>query len=250
MSSITIGKSVSTIYDFAFGGSNNTATDLIWNAQNCEYAGDHEFSNIERLTIGNEVIALPENFVLSSKITSVTIPNSVTSIGANAFGGCESLKSVSIGNSVTIINESAFMGCKSLTNVTIPQSVDFIGFGTFQDCIGLTNLECHPTTPPDAEDIFYDRFFYNQTTLFVPAEAIDAYRTHDEWGKFTHIVPFIGAGPGDINGDGNIAISDVTGLIDLLLNSEEVPAWADVDGNGEVTIKDVTTLIDKLLSNN
>ena len=89
---------------------------------------------------------------------------------------------------------------------------------------------------------------YEQATLFVPAESLEAYQSHEEWGKFARIVPFLGAGPGDINGDGNIAISDVTNLIDLLLSGNELPAWADVDGDGNVSIKDVTTLIDMLLS--
>jgi hypothetical protein len=53
-----------------------------------------------------------------------------------------------------------------------------------------------------------------------------------------------------VNGDGNIAISDATSLIDMLLSGDELPAWADVDGDGTVGIKDVTTLIDMLLSGN
>ena len=60
-------------------------------------------------------------------------------------------------------------------------------------------------------------------------ESLEAYRAHEEWGKFSHIVPFIGAGPGDVNGDGKIAISDVTNLINLLLSSDELPAYADVN---------------------
>ena len=57
--------------------------------------------------------------------------------------------------------------------------------------------------------------------------------------------------PGDVNGDGQVNIADVTALIDMLLSSSTTPpATADVDGNGSVNISDVTTLIDTLLSPN
>ena len=77
----------------------------------------------------------------------------------------------------------------------------------------------------------------------------DAYAAHTYWSKFVRIVPFLGAGPGDINGDGNIAVNDVTNLIDMLLSSDELPAWADVDGDGNVDIRDITILIDMLNGN-
>ena len=67
-----------------------------------------------------------------SSLTSVTIPNSVTSIGHNAFSGCSSLTSVTIPNSVTSIGGYAFRDCKSLTSVTIPNSVTSIEGGMFK----------------------------------------------------------------------------------------------------------------------
>ena len=72
--------------------------------------------------------------------TSVTIPNSVTSIGNSAFSGCSGLTSVTIPTGVTSIGEYAFSSCSGLTSVTIPNSVTSIGGGTFYDCSGLTTL--------------------------------------------------------------------------------------------------------------
>ena len=60
-------------------------------------------------------------------LTSVTIPNSVTSIGYQEFEDCISLTSVTIPNSVTSIGLDAFAFCSSLTSVTIPNSVTTIG---------------------------------------------------------------------------------------------------------------------------
>ncbi|MBR2042722.1 MAG: leucine-rich repeat protein, partial [Clostridia bacterium] len=74
-------------------------------------------------------------------LTSVTIPDSVTSIGGSAFENCTSLTSVNIGNSVTSIEDYAFCDCTSLTSVTIPDSVTSIGITAFYDCSSLTSIE-------------------------------------------------------------------------------------------------------------
>ncbi len=73
-------------------------------------------------------------------LTSVTIPNSVTTIGEYAFEWCRGLTSVTIGNSVTSIGSGAFEDCSGLTSVTIPNSVTSIGSYAFEDCSGLTSV--------------------------------------------------------------------------------------------------------------
>ena len=73
-------------------------------------------------------------------LKSVTIPDSVTTIGDRAFSSCYNLTSVNIGNSVTTIGSYAFSGCRNLTSVTIPDSVTTIGGGAFDDCTSLTNV--------------------------------------------------------------------------------------------------------------
>ena len=74
-----------------------------------------------------------------SNLTSVTIPNSVTSIGYGAFGGCSGINSITIPNSVTSIGDYAFVGCSNLTSLTIPNSVTSIGSSAFEDCNSLAS---------------------------------------------------------------------------------------------------------------
>ena len=73
-------------------------------------------------------------------MTSITIPEGVTSIGDYAFNGCSSLTSVTIPKSVTSIGEGAFSDCSGLTSITIPESVTSIGKGVFSGCSGLTSI--------------------------------------------------------------------------------------------------------------
>ena len=73
-------------------------------------------TNLTSITIGNSVISIGASaFQNCSGLTSVTIPDSVASIGASAFNSCTSLTSATIGNSVTSIGTNAFNSCTSLT---------------------------------------------------------------------------------------------------------------------------------------
>lgn len=78
-------------------------------------------------------ITLPNN----KNFTQITIPNSVTDIGAGAFKGCTSLTQIDIPNSVINIGDRAFEGCTSLTQITIPESVTSIGDSAFEGCTNL-----------------------------------------------------------------------------------------------------------------
>lgn len=186
--------------------------------------------------------------IIPSSVEYEGVSYAVTGIAAYAFEGCN-LNSVYLPNSIESINQSAFDDCTGLEVITIPESVTSIDQNAFWWCSDLKRVICKAVTPPDA---FWTAFWYNydKATLFVPNEALEVYRTHQVWGRFTQIVPFIGVGPGDINGDGAISIADVSNLIDQLLSGEELPAYIDVNGNGEVTISDVSFLIDMLLGLN
>jgi len=95
---------------------------------------------VTSVTIPNSVTTIVDEAFGGTGITSITIPNSVTSIGEFAFGDCKALASVSIGNGVTSIGKQAFRFCHELTSVTIGNSVTTIGDFAFESCDKLASL--------------------------------------------------------------------------------------------------------------
>ncbi len=73
-------------------------------------------------------------------LVSVTVGDSVTSIGDYAFGNCSSLGSVKMGDSVTTIGAYAFYGCSGLSEFTLTEKISSIGESAFEDCTALTSV--------------------------------------------------------------------------------------------------------------
>ena len=94
-------------------------------------------------------------FYSCSRLTGITIPSSVTSIGRSAFRGCSSLTGITIPSSVTSIGSGAFAYCSSLTSITIPEGVTSISEEAFSGCSSLTDI----TIPESVTSI--DRYAFS-----------------------------------------------------------------------------------------
>jgi hypothetical protein len=113
-------------------------------------------ASIHEIALGTAVTSIGNSaFKDCYELTSVTIPDTVTSIGYEAFYCC-SLTSVTIPDSVTNIESCAFTGCGGLTSVTIPNSVTNIGSSAFSHCHGLTNVVVGRGVTSIENEAFYD----------------------------------------------------------------------------------------------
>ena len=126
--------------DLMYKASENSGGVSVCGLANRDAVEVHIPSQIKYGKYTYEVTSIGKSAFLFSSLTSITIPNSVTSIGNNAFNLCTSLTSITIPNSVTLIGGSAFSCCESLTSITIPNSVTSIGEYAFWGCDALESV--------------------------------------------------------------------------------------------------------------
>ncbi|MBP3369985.1 MAG: leucine-rich repeat domain-containing protein, partial [Clostridia bacterium] len=178
-------KTASDTYQYPFGYIFGTSSDTGGVATRQYYYGSSTSSetyatyyipsslNSVTITGGNILYGA---FYNCSKLTSVVIPDSVTSIGSSAFFNCDSLTSVTIGDSVESIGSYAFCECDSLTSVVIPDSVTSIGSDTFYGCDSLTSV-----TIPDSVTSIGSYAFYRCTSL----TSIKYRGTQSQWNSIS-----------------------------------------------------------------
>ena len=113
--------------------------------ENVKIIDDFAFSDYSALisiTLPNSMTSIGNNaFSGCVSLTNVTIPNSISEIGKRAFSDCTSLIHINIPDSITSISEYMFSGCSSLSNVSISNSIINIGDGAFWNCTSLTSIE-------------------------------------------------------------------------------------------------------------
>ena len=121
--------------------------------------GNNAFKDRTNLTevtfsLPSYVTSIGSSAFRGSSLTTITIPDSVTSIGFMEFYGATSLTSITIPTSVTSIGTSVFQGASSLTSITIPESVTSIGVDAFRES-GLTSITIPASVTSIGRGAFY-----------------------------------------------------------------------------------------------
>ncbi len=134
------------------------------------YAAFYNCSKVTSITIPNSVTRIIQSaFNGCSNLTSITIPSGLTRLGDYAFRYCSSLTSITIPNGVTSIGKSVFEGCSGLNSITIRSNVTSIGENAFQNCSGLTSITIPSNVTSIGENAFQN--CSSLTSITIPSNV-------------------------------------------------------------------------------
>ena len=198
LASVTIPKSVNSIGTEAFVQCESLTSITI--PENVTSIGTDAFENCKGLasiTVAEEntIYESPDNcnaIIEKSKHTllwgckNTVIPNTVTNINRNAFRMHTGLISITIPESVTSIGDAAFQST-GLTSVIIGKSVETIGENAFKNCQDMTEIDVLATAPPT---LGYDAFDIVPKDIPVYVPDVDAYKKIS-WGGFTNLIKYV-----------------------------------------------------------
>ena len=193
LSDVTIPSTVTTIGAKAF--QSNPLTAVTWLPKNCTTSSDSDApfystnSQITSFVFGDSVQTVPWYICKNmSKLDTILLPPTVTSVGQRAFMYCTGLKTMEFPQGLKTLATSVLEGCTGLQSVIIPSSVTTINTDAFYNCTGLQAIYNYAFTP----QTIVDRTMYNVNKstciLYVPMDYIDLYQTATVWKDFLNIV--------------------------------------------------------------
>lgn len=131
----------------------------------------------------NPLIAAGTLFLNGVTISTLSLTD-IEEIVPQAFMGCENITSVVTDGSLRTIGDEAFRGCPQLSSITLGEGVTGIGGRAFMGCQALKSVKCYAVTPPALGDKYVFDYNADSRKIYVPAESLDAYKSHADWSRY------------------------------------------------------------------
>ena len=164
--------------NYYYGDEPGFALNEITNAYNqysTSFQNNWDYYELDLSKLTSWTSTYDNIFYQSGYLTNVVLPNSITSIGSQAFRNCYELTSINLPTSLTTVGSEAFAICPSLSTIELPASTTTIGDAAFNSCSGLTSITCLATTPPTlGNDVFTGD---SGCPIYVPAASVSAYQS-------------------------------------------------------------------------
>ena len=191
LKSISIPNNITYIGEGAFSECSSLSS-VQWNAKKCNDFNSNDIpfedSPISSFILGDNVKYIPAYLCYNMKeLTSITIPNSLTSIGKSSFEDCTGLTQIEIPNSVTFIGFDAFAGCNKLCSVQIGKSIKTIDGYAFYGCTAINSISINAIIPPII-DVTTFSDVSRTAQIKVPCNAVATYQASNYWNEFTNYI--------------------------------------------------------------
>lgn len=171
-----------TIPEYLTNNTNNTLNEYRGYTQRITSIGNFVFSAQTKYNIASgQYIPMYNHY--AQYLTSITLPNSIESIGADAFYGTP-LTEIILPDSVVDIGGGAFENCKNLTSVKLSKNTKYIGQGSFSGT-SITSIEI-----PNSVFYIQNRAFYNTKlsgSLYIPDSVVTIYSRAFEDTQITEV---------------------------------------------------------------
>lgn len=190
--SVILPKNITSIGSRAFAGCDNLVK-VTGMPDCCTTIGDYAFhsaTHLNQVEIGEGVTSIPYYCFARSNLPTISLPNSVTSIGSYAFYSCDNMKDLKLPPSLKTIGSYAFQNCRDLTEIHIPSMLESIADNAFSNCTAAKDVYVYTLTTTSIQQ---NSFVYDGVTLHAPQEPEDvfwAYYNDTQWSQFTNVVPF------------------------------------------------------------
>ena len=146
--------------------------------------------NLTTVTIAKTVTSIDaEAFSLCGNLETVTFADAdqsqLTTIQSNAFANCVKLSSITLPEGVQTIGAYAFVCCYDLASATIPSTVTTMSNDVFRDCTSLATVYCNASTPPTRNYAMFDNNASGRI-IYVPIGSVGAYQTAANWSNYAN----------------------------------------------------------------